>query len=91
MWRRETEEGGSGEKKDPHRPCNARNRRHLFSVLLNIFFKRFTQKAFHMNNPNPSGPQEAPKTAPQTDNKPSPQQQQSQGDPKQDKPDQQQK
>ncbi len=42
-----------------------------------------------MNNPNQSGAQEAPKTSPQSDNKPAPQQQQQgQGDEK--KPDQQQ-
>ena len=44
-----------------------------------------------MNNPNQSGSTEAPKTAPESDNKPAPQQQQQGGD-KQDsaKPDQQQ-
>jgi hypothetical protein len=55
------------------------------------FSSFFPRKAFHMNNPNQNGPQEAPKTAPQSDTKPAPQQQQSQGDPKQDKPEQQQK
>jgi hypothetical protein len=61
------------------------------TAYLEKFFSSFSRKIF-MNNPNPTASPEAPKTAPQSDNKPNPQQQQGQGDNKQDspKPDQQQ-
>jgi hypothetical protein len=44
-----------------------------------------------MNNPNHGGSNEAPKTSPQSDNKPSPQQTQGDGQHSDKKPDQQQK
>jgi hypothetical protein len=76
------------EKKDSRSPCNAGNRRHLHNSTLKNSFQAFTER-FSMNNPNQSSAQEAPKTSPQSDNKPAPQQQQQgQGDEK--KPDQQQ-
>ena len=55
------------------------------------FSSYFTRKAFHMNNPNQGGSNEAPKTSPQSDTKPAPQQNQGDGQQGAPKPDQQQK
>jgi hypothetical protein len=55
------------------------------------FSSFFTRKAFHMNNPNQGGSNEAPKTSPQSDTKPAPQQNQGDGQQGAQKPDQQQK
>jgi len=69
--------------------------REIIATCMEYLENRFQvfsrRKAFHMNNPNQGGSNEAPKTSPQSDTKPAPQQNQGDGHQGAQKPDQQQK